>query len=66
MYTDEVRASISPEDIVELGKETGIRVLAMPEYPTQGDIDQVVLDLSLSAIAKVQEHPSITPEGTVD
>ncbi len=58
-----IERSLTDDDIVRLGVEAGIRVLSMPDCPSQSDIDQAVLDLGLAAIHLTHAETTV-PEGT--
>lgn len=53
---------LTDSDIIRLGVEAGMRVNAMPEFPVQTDIDEVVDELGMRAVELVYRQ-QIVPEG---
>lgn len=52
---------LSDQDILRLGIETGLRVQAMPEFPSQSEIDNTVDELGMRAV-ELAYTQSTTPE----
>lgn len=56
---------LTRDDIVRLGIEAGLRVNAMPEYPSQADIDLAVDSLKMRSV-ELAYLQRTQPEGIID
>lgn len=56
---------LSDDDIMRLGTEVGLRVNAMPENPTQVEIDNAVDSLRMRSV-ELAYRQRTQPENTID